>query len=104
MIKDKRDSQRIYFRYQHIVTYFAPRERQCMALLLQGKTAREIAKHLNLSTRTVEFYFFNMRNKLAARTKKELIQRVLETDFLNQMHSFSIDPSMMASNMSIKSE
>lgn len=85
MPNNKRNSRRIYLEYHGITIYFGPREVQCMALILEGKATKAIAEYLDLSPRTVEFYLFNIRNKLAARTKKELIQRVLETDFLDKI-------------------
>ncbi|HSX26786.1 MAG TPA: ester cyclase [Chlamydiales bacterium] len=48
------------------------RERDCLELLLQGKTAKETAALLNLSRRTVESYFENMKKKLKCSNKGEL--------------------------------
>lgn len=66
-------------------TYFTQREAECMVLLLQGKTVNRIADLLNLSPRTVEFYLKNMKTKLGCRTKFELIELVLESDFLKNI-------------------
>src|SRR5581483_8932447 len=41
----------------------SPREKECMKLLLLGKSAKETALLLGLSPRTVEFYFENIRKK-----------------------------------------
>jgi hypothetical protein len=38
-------------------TSLSPRERDCLRLLIQGRTAKDSAGELHLSPRTVEFYF-----------------------------------------------
>lgn len=48
------------------------RERECLELLLQGKTAKETAATLKLSHRTVESYFENMKKKLKCTNKGQL--------------------------------
>lgn len=48
------------------------RERQCLKSLLLGKSAKETATDLNLSHRTIEFYFENIKNKLMCRNKHEI--------------------------------
>lgn len=62
--------------------YFTQREAECMHELLQGKTNAEIAAALSLSVRTIDFYLSNMRIKLKCRTRKELINKVLNSDFV----------------------
>jgi len=62
--------------------YFTKREAECMTLLLKGKTINKTAVILNLSPRTIEFYLKNMKAKLGCRTKFELVELVLESDFL----------------------
>lgn len=48
------------------------RERECMKLLVAGKSAKETGILLDLSPRTVEFYFENIKNKLCCSAKYEL--------------------------------
>lgn len=67
-------------KYQDI--YFTQRETECMIMLIKGKTINKIAKELQLSPRTIEFYLKNMKNKIGCRTKFELIEQILESDFL----------------------
>jgi LuxR family transcriptional regulator len=50
----------------------SPREKSCLLLLLENKTAKEIASDLLLSFRTVEFYFENIKNKLGCHSKQQL--------------------------------
>lgn len=49
------------------------RQHQCAELLLQGKTAREIAELMGLSRRTIEYYLCNIKSKLECKNKVELI-------------------------------
>lgn len=49
------------------------REKQCMQLLLKGKSAKETAAFLKLSHRTIEFYFENIKNKLTCSSKQEIL-------------------------------
>jgi DNA-binding CsgD family transcriptional regulator len=61
--------------------YLTRREAECMSKFLGEKTVVEAALDLNLSPRTVEFYLKNIKNKLACRTKTELVCKIKETDF-----------------------
>ena len=65
--------------------YFSRREAECMAHLLRGKSAGGVAKILNLSPRTIEFYIKNMKNKLDCQSKFELIDLVGDSDFLKNI-------------------
>lgn len=62
-------------------TYLSSREKQCLCLLLKNKTARETADQLQLSFRTIEYYFENIKDKLGCESKRELFQlaRVLKS-------------------------
>lgn len=70
-------------KYQNI--NLTPQESECMKLAIRGKTIPKIATALNLSPRTVEFYFGKMRKKLQCSTKSELIEKVIESDFLKNL-------------------
>ena len=65
--------------------YFTKREAECMVQLLRGKSVRAAAETLKLSPRTVEFYLKNMKKKLKCRTKYELIDLVLGSEFVNNV-------------------
>ncbi|MBN2689962.1 MAG: hypothetical protein JXR42_05145 [Gammaproteobacteria bacterium] len=60
---------------------FTKREAECMWYFLKGQTMRAVASIFNLSPRTVEFYANNMKKKLSCKTKSELIDQVLKSDF-----------------------
>jgi len=64
-------------------THFSKREAECMVYLLKGKSSKNVAKKLKLSPRTVEYYIENMKKKLKCRTKFELVDLVMDSDFLS---------------------
>jgi DNA-binding CsgD family transcriptional regulator len=74
---------RLGARYKNI--YFTRREAECMVWLLKGKTIRRVAMELGLSPRTVEFYLKNMKAKLNCQTKFELVELILESEFLSSV-------------------
>jgi DNA-binding CsgD family transcriptional regulator len=63
--------------------HFSQREADCVLQMLRGKSIEGIAKHTNLSPRTVEYYIKNVKRKVGCRTKFELIELVIDSDFLN---------------------
>jgi DNA-binding NarL/FixJ family response regulator len=50
-----------------------PRQREVLQLLAEGRSAKEIASSLSISTRTVEFHKYQMMETLGLRTNAELI-------------------------------
>lgn len=50
------------------------REMDCARLLLDGGTAKSIASELNISPRTVETHVINMKSKLGAYSKVQLVK------------------------------
>lgn len=50
------------------------REKECLVWFLKGKTAQQTADFLNLSRRTVETYFENIKDKLGCYSKAEILQ------------------------------
>jgi DNA-binding CsgD family transcriptional regulator len=61
------------------------RERQCLKLLLQGKSSKETAAALKLSPRTIESYFENIKNKLSCWSKNEVFQAAKRFDELGML-------------------
>ena len=53
----------------------SPRERECLELAFQGRTARETALHLQCTERTVNYHLANAMNKLKVDNKMAAIQR-----------------------------
>lgn len=50
-----------------------PQQLKCLSLLALGKSAKEIARFLNLSPRTVDHYLHHLRVKFHCKNSKELI-------------------------------
>lgn len=59
------------------------RQSQCLYHLVRGKTAKQIAKALNLSNRTVEFYLENIKDKFKCESRSDLIAKAIEMGFGN---------------------
>lgn len=55
-----------------------PREQECLKLTLRHYTAKQIAKSLGLSYRTIEEYLANLKQKFDVNSKQALIQKVLQ--------------------------
>jgi DNA-binding NarL/FixJ family response regulator len=55
------------------VASLTPRQREILQLLAEGRSAKEIAATIQISTRTVEFHKYQMMEKLAAKTSSDLI-------------------------------
>jgi DNA-binding CsgD family transcriptional regulator len=80
----RRKSQRFYVKDIKGV-YLTTREVEVMRHLADGCTVRKAAESMQLSPRTVEFYVQNVRHKLAARNKKELLQILFQHDFFEHL-------------------
>jgi DNA-binding NarL/FixJ family response regulator len=55
-----------------------PRQREVLQLLAEGKTAKEIAYILNISTKTVEFHKYKMMEQLKIKTSAELVHYAIK--------------------------
>ncbi len=55
------------------VASLTPRQREILQLLAEGKTAKEIAAILEISTRTVEFHKYEMMQSAGIHTSAELV-------------------------------
>ena len=51
-----------------------PRQREIIALLVEGRSAKEIARLLDISHRTVEYHKYQAMEALGVATNAELIQ------------------------------
>lgn len=70
----------------------SPRENDCLFFLLRGKTAKEIARFLNISHRTVEAHISHLKTKFQCKNKSELIAKALNKGYGATM-SFSTSTS-----------
>jgi DNA-binding NarL/FixJ family response regulator len=55
------------------VVSLTPRQREILQLVAEGRSAKEIAASLSISTRTVEFHKYQMMETLGLHTNSELI-------------------------------
>lgn len=56
--------------------YLSRREKECLQHCVRGKSAKQIARILGLSHRTIEHYIDNIKFKLKVTSKSELIDKV----------------------------
>lgn len=56
------------------ISKLTTRQREVLQLLVEGKSAKEVAGILNISTRTVEFHKYKMMEMLGIKTSAELVQ------------------------------
>jgi DNA-binding CsgD family transcriptional regulator len=61
------------------------RELECVFFLIRGKTAANIAETLKISKRTVEYYLENIKNKFGCLTKTELIEKAIDSNFIDRI-------------------
>ena len=69
------------------------REAECLFLLVRGKTAKEIALFLEISTRTIESYIESIKNKMGVSTRSEIIATAIEQGMLEIIPKQGILPS-----------
>lgn len=76
-------------------TKLSRRELDCVFYLLRGKTNKEIAKHLNLSSRTVESYLQNIKFKWQCEKKSHIIDYAVVNGYLGYIpeHVFGCNVS-----------
>lgn len=58
------------------------RQQECLALLIRGKTYKEIAHMLNVSDRTIEDHMHAIKYKLGCYNKSQLIEKAIDSGFL----------------------
>lgn len=61
----------------------SPRERQLLILLNEGKSTKQIAKHLNLKVRTIESYRKALMKKTHCKNVADVIRLGFQTGILN---------------------
>jgi len=64
-------------------TLLTSREFECLFFLLRGKAAREIAKLLGISIRTVEYYIIRIKEKFQCETRSQLIEYAIAKGYIN---------------------
>lgn len=61
--------------------FLTSREQVCLRGLILGMTSKEIARWLCISNRTVEQHLANIKLKMKANTRSEIIRNILKIDF-----------------------
>lgn len=59
------------------------REEECLFLLVRGKSAKAIGKLLSISSRTVEVYINNIKQKMSVSSRNEIIDKAIELGILD---------------------
>ncbi len=67
--------------------YLKQREADVMALLLRGLNRKFVARAMNVSIHTVDFYIKNIQLKLNVFSIKEMSSLVRETNFLSNYYA-----------------
>jgi len=64
--------------------YFTEREFECVLLLIRGRSLKQIAGDLALSRRTIEYYLKNVKCKMGAYSRSDLISRALSLELVQK--------------------
>ncbi len=68
---------RVFFikkQYLENKNFITERELECINLLKENYTAKEIGRILGISNRTVESHFYNIKQKTSAKNKKDILR------------------------------
>lgn len=65
-------------RNRDAVSHLTSRQREVLGLVVQGRSAKEIATALNISPRTVEFHRSKIKEELHLHSQSELVQFALK--------------------------
>jgi DNA-binding NarL/FixJ family response regulator len=71
-------SQERVSQQQDTVDVLSPRQREVLQLLAEGYMAKEIATHLQISPRTVEYHKYRVMAVLALKTTADLVQYAIK--------------------------
>lgn len=77
---EKTNIERFFILNQDKTLYLTKREADCIAYMLDGATAKQTAKALGISYRTVESHFYQVKEKLFCSTKEELIKSLIDSN------------------------
>lgn len=80
-IKSTAKRYRFFLGKPYSDVYLTWRESQCVWAWMKFGTMQNISHLLGISVRTVEFYLINVRRKLNARNKAELLKMILGSQF-----------------------
>ncbi|WP_367608390.1 helix-turn-helix transcriptional regulator [Legionella sp. W05-934-2] len=72
-LEDNESLLTLFHHELNLPIHFPKQQSRCLLLMVQGKSAKEIAKELSISFRTVEYYFDKTRKQLGCSSNKKLI-------------------------------
>lgn len=82
---DKTRIDRFFLLNQEKEVYLTRREAECMTYVIKGASAKQIAKILNISYRTVQSHIQNVREKLDCSRKDELENILVDSNISDVM-------------------
>jgi len=59
------------------------RETECLCYLIRGNTAKETARRMALSPKTVEYYISNIKIKWTCYSKADIIEKAVNEGFID---------------------
>jgi DNA-binding NarL/FixJ family response regulator len=59
-----------------------PREKEVLKMLAEGNSAKDVARLLSLSTKTVEVHKFNLMRKLDVHNRAQLVSYAIHTQII----------------------
>ncbi len=77
---NKTNIERFFILNQEESLYLTKREAECVYYILNGSTAKQAAKMLGISFRTVESHFNHVREKLKCKNKDDLINCLIDAN------------------------
>jgi DNA-binding CsgD family transcriptional regulator len=72
----------LQFNDQLSTSLVSDREREVIELVAQGLSAKQIAQRLEITPRTVERHFENVRNKLRAKNQAHMVAKALTSGMI----------------------
>lgn len=82
-LRAEKQVDQVSFAIKPISDALTRRENEVLFFLLRGRTAKEIASVLSLSSRTVEHYIDSIKSKLHCKHKRELMEFSMEKEYDN---------------------
>ena len=77
--------ERYYLGQKYPGVYFTSQEAKCMFYCMHRLSSKKISSLMNINFRTVEYYRGNMRDKIGAISKKDLIDKIKKTPFMGYL-------------------
>lgn len=79
------NQKRFYLGATYFGIYLTQQEARCLYHFLQGKNIAQTSTAMRISVKTISFYFCCIRWKIPCRSRKELLNLIVKTDFMKYM-------------------